>query len=71
KCGGGFAKTGRAKPCPVPAHCAGTVDEGYVRAVRGVPRPSPPMPPSLEGGSARRRGGCLPQDATPVQTNRL
>ncbi|MDR0935901.1 MAG: hypothetical protein LBM98_04380 [Oscillospiraceae bacterium] len=26
KCGGGFAKTGRAKPSPVPAHCAGTVD---------------------------------------------
>ncbi|MDR0936172.1 MAG: hypothetical protein LBM98_05760 [Oscillospiraceae bacterium] len=22
----GFAKTGRASPCPVPAHCAGTVD---------------------------------------------
>ncbi|MDR0936226.1 MAG: hypothetical protein LBM98_06060 [Oscillospiraceae bacterium] len=26
KCGGGFAKTGRGKPCPVPAQCAGTVD---------------------------------------------
>ncbi|MDR0937045.1 MAG: hypothetical protein LBM98_10230 [Oscillospiraceae bacterium] len=25
----------------------------------------PPKPPSLEGGSARRRGGCPPQDATP------
>jgi hypothetical protein len=36
KCGGGFAKTGRASPCPVPAHCAGTVDEGYVRARRGA-----------------------------------
>ncbi|MDR0935865.1 MAG: hypothetical protein LBM98_04200 [Oscillospiraceae bacterium] len=28
KCGGGFAKTGRALPCPVPARCAGTVDGG-------------------------------------------
>ncbi|MDR0935332.1 MAG: hypothetical protein LBM98_01470 [Oscillospiraceae bacterium] len=27
KCGGGFAKTDRGKPCPVPAQCAGTVDE--------------------------------------------
>jgi hypothetical protein len=37
KCGGGFAKTGRAKPCPVPAHRAGTVDDGRVRARRGIP----------------------------------
>ncbi|MDR0937556.1 MAG: hypothetical protein LBM98_12845 [Oscillospiraceae bacterium] len=35
KCGGGFAKTGRASPCPVPAQCAGTVDGGCVRARRG------------------------------------
>ncbi|MDR0935130.1 MAG: hypothetical protein LBM98_00440 [Oscillospiraceae bacterium] len=31
----GFANMGRAKPCPVPAHCAGTVDVGCVRARRG------------------------------------
>ncbi|MDR0935995.1 MAG: hypothetical protein LBM98_04855 [Oscillospiraceae bacterium] len=28
----------------------------------------PPKPPSLEGGSVRRRGGCPPQGATSVQT---
>ncbi|MDR0936323.1 MAG: hypothetical protein LBM98_06570 [Oscillospiraceae bacterium] len=33
------------------------------------PRPNLPKPPSLEGGSVRRRGGCPPQVATNVQTN--
>ncbi|MDR0935849.1 MAG: hypothetical protein LBM98_04120, partial [Oscillospiraceae bacterium] len=47
KCGGGFAKTGRAKPCPVPAHCAGTVDG--VTSAHGAGRaglkPAPTYPP--------------------------
>ncbi|MDR0935947.1 MAG: hypothetical protein LBM98_04610 [Oscillospiraceae bacterium] len=38
ECGGGFAKTGRASPCPVPAHCAGTVNGGYaIRAGQAPP----------------------------------
>ncbi|MDR0935090.1 MAG: hypothetical protein LBM98_00240 [Oscillospiraceae bacterium] len=38
ECGGGFAMTGRAKPCPVPALCAGTLDVGYaIRARRASP----------------------------------
>ncbi|MDR0935683.1 MAG: hypothetical protein LBM98_03255 [Oscillospiraceae bacterium] len=50
KCGGGFAKTGRAKPCPVPAPCAGTVDGGCaahsaVRERAGL-KPAPTLPPS-------------------------
>ncbi|MDR0936179.1 MAG: hypothetical protein LBM98_05795 [Oscillospiraceae bacterium] len=72
KCGGGFAKTGRASPCPVPAQCAGTVD-GVTSAhgagwaglkpaptypARRNPRPNPPMPPSLEGGAASAAGGA-------------
>ncbi|MDR0935951.1 MAG: hypothetical protein LBM98_04630 [Oscillospiraceae bacterium] len=35
KCGGGFAKTGWAKPSPVPAHCAGTVDGCCAGSVDG------------------------------------
>ncbi|MDR0935123.1 MAG: hypothetical protein LBM98_00405 [Oscillospiraceae bacterium] len=37
KCGGGFAKTGWAKPSPVPAHCAGTVDG--VTSAHGAGKP--------------------------------
>ncbi|MDR0935744.1 MAG: hypothetical protein LBM98_03570 [Oscillospiraceae bacterium] len=56
KCGGGFAKTGRALPCPVPAQCAGTVDGGCVRAVRGEPprRFAPPLPRGEWTRRARR-----------------
>ncbi|MDR0936360.1 MAG: hypothetical protein LBM98_06775 [Oscillospiraceae bacterium] len=82
KCGGGFAKTGRGKPCP--------------RARRGEPprrtQPSskPSKAPLFRGGCLRRGGGCRnprpnpipsvegcrpqaagwfpPQGATPVQT---
>ncbi|MDR0937048.1 MAG: hypothetical protein LBM98_10245 [Oscillospiraceae bacterium] len=35
---------------------------------QGAPTSYPPKPPSLEGGSVRRRGGCPPQGATNVQT---
>ncbi|MDR0935310.1 MAG: hypothetical protein LBM98_01360 [Oscillospiraceae bacterium] len=69
KCGGGFAMTGRASPCPVPAHCAGTLDVGCAAHGGG-------------GGSPRRArvGGFEtrpyepPQSApsaTYVQTHRL
>ncbi|MDR0936111.1 MAG: hypothetical protein LBM98_05450 [Oscillospiraceae bacterium] len=51
KCGGGFAMTGLASPCPVPAHCAGTVDGGTT-----VPRILRPNSP-LGRGAAKRRGG--------------
>ncbi|MDR0936061.1 MAG: hypothetical protein LBM98_05190 [Oscillospiraceae bacterium] len=72
KCGGGFEMTGRAKPCPVPAQCAGTVDgatsaHGAWRAglkpaptfiVQPVPRNLRPTPiPSVEG--CPRRGGVV------------
>ncbi|MDR0937305.1 MAG: hypothetical protein LBM98_11555, partial [Oscillospiraceae bacterium] len=65
KCGGGFAKMGRAKPCPVPAHCAGTADDGRARARRGEP-PRRYAVRSLPGGewtrprTARGRAGLKP-----------
>ncbi|MDR0937433.1 MAG: hypothetical protein LBM98_12225, partial [Oscillospiraceae bacterium] len=52
-----FAKTGRAKPCPVPAHCAGTVD-GVASARRGN-HPAASRHPSQEG-NLRWRAGLKP-----------
>ncbi|MDR0935714.1 MAG: hypothetical protein LBM98_03415 [Oscillospiraceae bacterium] len=43
ECGGGFAKTGWAKPSPVPAQCTGTVDGVTPRTARG-PTPRNPRP---------------------------
>ncbi|MDR0937380.1 MAG: hypothetical protein LBM98_11955 [Oscillospiraceae bacterium] len=51
KCGGGFAKTGWATPSPVPAHCAGTVDAGRVRA-----RQKRGNHPAAYGGTPPKRG---------------
>ncbi|MDR0936445.1 MAG: hypothetical protein LBM98_07200 [Oscillospiraceae bacterium] len=37
--------------------------------LKPAPTSCPPKPPSLESArAARKRGGCLPQDATLVQT---
>ncbi|MDR0936084.1 MAG: hypothetical protein LBM98_05305 [Oscillospiraceae bacterium] len=57
KCGGGFAKTGWAKPSPVPAQCAGTVDG--VTSAHGAGR--------ADGVAPRRaRGTTPPPTAAPL-----
>ncbi|MDR0935387.1 MAG: hypothetical protein LBM98_01750, partial [Oscillospiraceae bacterium] len=59
ECGGGFAKTGRAKPCPVPALCAGTVDG--VTSAHGAGKPprryAAPLPRGELDAPARDKNG--------------
>ncbi|MDR0937026.1 MAG: hypothetical protein LBM98_10135 [Oscillospiraceae bacterium] len=50
--------TGRAKPCPVPAHCAGTVD-GVTSAHGAGNHPAATRHPSQEG-NLRVRAGLKP-----------
>ncbi|MDR0935370.1 MAG: hypothetical protein LBM98_01665 [Oscillospiraceae bacterium] len=49
ECGGGFAKTVRALPCPVPALCAGTLDVGCVALGAGNHPAACGRHPSTEG----------------------
>ncbi|MDR0935077.1 MAG: hypothetical protein LBM98_00170 [Oscillospiraceae bacterium] len=59
KCGGGFAKTGRGKPCPVPAQCAGTVDG--VTSAHGAGKPPRRYAAPLPRGEFTRKASTTPQ----------
>ncbi|MDR0937306.1 MAG: hypothetical protein LBM98_11560 [Oscillospiraceae bacterium] len=59
---GGF----ETRPYVTPVQAYSPLGRGAAAAAgwfprRAHPRPNPPKPPSLEGGSVRRRGGCPPQ----------
>ncbi|MDR0936770.1 MAG: hypothetical protein LBM98_08825 [Oscillospiraceae bacterium] len=57
-----LAMTGRAKPCPVPAHYAGTVDVGYGAHGAGNHPAAMRCVPSQEGnGRVRARRGYNPR----------
>ncbi|MDR0935084.1 MAG: hypothetical protein LBM98_00205 [Oscillospiraceae bacterium] len=74
KCSGGFAKTGRGKPCPRALRDVLRARRGRVhsplgrggakrrggspRRARTQPTSYPPKPPSLEGGASAEAGGA-------------